>query len=130
MKTPEGSRHFLDCDRQPAIVQRAVDIQKGDIMINEFDNLIRIYGGQAEKVVHQESEVIVKPSSSEKHSDDIAALSARFPLENGSTIDITLRELLELCPRTRRRTDAYNSLKTELSRHGVNICITAKSKKL
>ena len=99
-------------------------------MTNEFDNLIRIYGEQAEKIVRPESEVIVKPPSSEKHADDIAALSARFPLESGSTIDITLSKLLELCPRTRRRTDAYNSLKTELSRHGVNLSITAKSKKL
>ena len=93
-------------------------------------NLLNIFGGQAEKIVHKESEVIVKPPSSEKHADDIAALSARFPLESGSTIDITLSKLLELCPRTRRRTDAYNSLKTELGRQGVNLCITAKSKKL
>jgi len=99
-------------------------------MTNEFDNLIRIYGGQAEKVVHQESEVIIKPPSKEKHADDIAALSARFSLKSGSTIDITLSKLLELCPRTRRRTDAYNSLKTELGKRGVNLCITAKSKKL
>ena len=92
-------------------------------MTNEFDNLISIYGGLAEKVVHQESEVIVKPPNSEKHADDIAALSARFPMESGSTFDITLRELLELCPRTRRRTDAYNSLKLELSRHGITLNI-------
>lgn len=99
-------------------------------MTTDFENLICIYGGQAEKIVRPESEVIVKPPSSEKHADDIAALSARFPLESGSTIDITLSKLLELCPRTRRRTDAYNSLKAELGRRGVNLCITAsKSKK-
>ena len=92
-------------------------------MTNEFDNLIRIYGEQAEKVVHQESEVIIKPPSKEKHADDIAALSARFSLESGSTIDITLSKLLELCPRTRRRTDAYNSLKTELGRRGITLNI-------
>lgn len=92
-------------------------------MMNNFVNLISIYGGVAEKIIHHENEVIVKPLSSEKHANDIDALSARFPMESGSTIDITLCKLLELCPRTRRRTDAYNSLKAELSRHGITLNI-------
>ena len=93
-------------------------------------NLLNVFGGIAETIARPGNEVIVKPPSNEKHADDIDALSARFPMESGSTIDITQLELLELCPRTRRRTDAYNSLKTELGRQGVNLCITAKSKKL
>jgi len=93
-------------------------------------NLLNVFGGQAEKIVRPESKVIVKPPSKEKHADDIEALSAHFSMESGSTIDIALHEMLELCPRTRRRTDAYNSLKAELGRRGVNLCITAsKSKK-
>ena len=100
------------------------------LKMETYLNLLNVFGGQAEKIVRPESEIVVKPPNKEKHADDIDALSARFPMESGSTIDITLRELLELCPRTRRRTDAYNSLKAELGRRGVNICITAKSKKL
>ena len=86
-------------------------------------NLLNVFGGIAETITRPGNEVIVKPPSNEKHADDIDALSARFPMESGSTIDITLLELLELCPRTRRRTDAYNSLKTELSRHGITLNI-------
>lgn len=86
-------------------------------------NLLNVFGGIAETIARPGNEVIVKPPSNEKHADDIDALSARFPMESGSTIDITLLELLELCPRTRRRTDAYNSLKTELSRHGITLNI-------
>lgn len=35
-------------------------------MTTDFENLICIYGGQAEKIVRPESKVIVKPPSSEK----------------------------------------------------------------
>ena len=51
------------------------------------------------------------------------ALYGGHQLEEGFCINITLHELLEICPRSRRRRDAYNSLAKALSERGVTLNI-------
>ena len=52
------------------------------------------------------------------------ALYGGHQLEEGFCIDITLHDLLEICPRpTRRRRDAYKSLAKALSERGITLNI-------
>lgn len=67
----------------------------------------------------------------EKYREDIASLSAyigedRF--KSGLTIEVTLAELLDVVPRKRRRTDAYDALRKYL-RDECDITLTIKSSK-
>lgn len=54
------------------------------------------------------------------------ALFDGHPLQSGLCIDITLQDLLEICPRKRRRKDAYRSLQRELSDMGVTLNIKSR----
>ena len=64
------------------------------------------------------------------YADDIKKLkNALFdgqPLVSGACINITLQELLKICPRKRRRKDAYRSLQRELSDMGVTLNIKSR----
>ncbi len=51
------------------------------------------------------------------------ALYGGHQLEEGFCIDITLHDLLEICPRSRRRRDAFKSLAKALSERGVTLNI-------
>ena len=61
-------------------------------------------------------------------SDDIRSLEDRFGcLYSGMVIETDLHEMLSLCPRQRRRSDAYNSLVNYLGReHGVTLLIQSR----
>ena len=50
-------------------------------------------------------------------------------LKTGLCIEITLKELLEICPRERKRTDAYTGLVSYLSKE-LGIKLTIKSQKI
>ena len=62
---------------------------------------------------------------------DLEALrDSGYSLSSGSKIEITLQEILKICPRDRKRVDAYNSLKSYLSdEFGCNLCITSQKTK-
>lgn len=67
----------------------------------------------------------------EKFREDVAALTkyvgeARF--KSGLTIEVTLAELLNVVPRKRRRTDAYDSLAKYLKSE-LDITLTIKTSK-
>ena len=59
---------------------------------------------------------------------DIRALVDNYgPLYQGMIIETDLQTMLEICPRKRRRSDAYNSLVNYLGReHGVTLMIKKK----
>ena len=59
---------------------------------------------------------------------EIRSLEDRFGcLYSGMVIETDLQEMLSLCPRQRRRSDAYNSLINFLGReHGVTLLIHSK----
>lgn len=44
-----------------------------------------------------------------------------YPMKSGFIIETTLQELLQVCPRERRRKDAYKSLINALSKMGVEL---------
>lgn len=104
-------------------------------MFNEFIN--QILGSEREpKPNYQEGnttpDTIEKSSVKEtgKYKSDIEALKLKYGDEftTGLCIEISLKELLEITPRERRRIDAYRGLisclKTELG-----IILTIKSQK-
>ena len=67
----------------------------------------------------------------EKFRDDIAALTAYIGEEkfcDGLNIEVSLSELLDVVPRNRRRTDAYDALAKYLKAER-NITLTIKTTK-
>ena len=67
-----------------------------------------------------------------KYKRDIEALQAKFgdSFSTGFCIEVTLRELLEICPRERKRTDAYHGLVSYLSKElGITLIIKSQKSK-
>lgn len=66
----------------------------------------------------------------EKYKKDIESLRDRYgdSFSTGFCIEITLKELLELCPRERHRKDAYHGLISYL-KNNQGITLTIKSQK-
>lgn len=67
----------------------------------------------------------------EKYREDVAALTKYIGEERfqkGLSIEVSLAEILNIAPRTRRRTDAYDSLAKYLKSE-LDITLTIKSQK-
>ena len=87
-----------------------------------FENLLRIVcGDRWFHTKHQEGEAVEpdvnKPKDStteDKYQHEIEVLKQKYGELEGLTIDITLRKMLDLIPRERRRSDAYKGLKSAL----------------
>ena len=75
----------------------------------------------------------ISPSvaSPSKFGTDVESLQARYgEMRSGLCIETTLRELLEVCPRKRARTDSYNSLVSYLKvEFGVSLLIKTQKRK-
>ena len=54
------------------------------------------------------------------------ALFDGHPLVSGSCINITLQELLKICPKKRRRKDAFQGLQKTLNKMGVTLNIKSR----
>ena len=79
----------------------------------------------APHVIAREATVV----SSSNDDPELSILTENYgELVEGRVIKISLQELLRLIPRTRRRSDAYNALKTKLKRIGVTLHITSNRK--
>ena len=50
------------------------------------------------------------------------------PFANGMSITVELKKLLEICPRKRRRKDAYRGLQNALNKMGVTLNIKSRKK--
>lgn len=79
-------------------------------------------------------DVIIKKSSiiTKKYKDDIEALQSKYgdAFKTGLCIRISLKEILELCPRERRRIDAYRGLVSYLEKNqGIELIITSQKTK-
>jgi len=62
-------------------------------------------------------------------TDDIERLEAEYgPLNEGMSLTVELKHLLVLCPRSRRRKDAYKKLQNVLL-HDRGVILTIKSQK-
>ena len=72
--------------------------------------------------------VAIQNDDDEPFQSDINALVENYgALFQGMVIEIDLQTMLEICPRQRRRSDAYNSLVNYLGReHGVTLLIQSR----
>ena len=58
---------------------------------------------------------------------EIEILAREFgPMTEGKVIEIRLSDLLQILPRTRKKTDAYNSLRKRLEALGVQLRVTSR----
>ena len=66
-----------------------------------------------------------------KYDSDIANIEAFFgPLKTGLCITTTLKELLDVCPRKRRRIEAYQGLTNYLDKkYGITLIIKSRKTK-
>ena len=61
------------------------------------------------------------------YADEIKRLEAEYgPFANGMCITVELKKLLEICPRRRRRKDAYRNLQKTLDEMGVTLIIKSQ----
>ena len=73
-------------------------------------------------------EISALPTQTGSFEDDIRSLEEKYgPLERGREINLTLQEILSICPRTRKRTDAYRKLISNLDkRFGTRLIISSR----
>ena len=65
-----------------------------------------------------------------KYDADIESLKTTYgELKPGMAIEITLQGLLTICPRNRKRIEAYNGLVSELKKRGVTLNIKSRKTK-
>ena len=65
--------------------------------------------------------------SVDPYADEIKILEAEYgPFANGMSITVELKKLLEICPRRRRRKDAYRNLQKTLDEMGVTLKIKSQ----
>ena len=107
-------------------------------MRNLFNSL---FGTGRKTEVHQEPvKIDAEPNMDSKNEttkpaltieEEIQVLAQHFGgISTGMTIEIELRELLELCPRNRRKADSYYQLKKHLKEdYGVELIITSRTSK-
>lgn len=63
------------------------------------------------------------------YAGEIKRLEAEYgPFVNGMSITVELKKLLELCPRKRRKKDAYRGLQNALNKMGVQLNIKSRKK--
>ena len=103
-------------------------------MIVEYLN--RLFGGCRE-APPDSREVVDEVKNGNKRSDkydsDVKALKERYRVEfeTGVCIRIPLKEILVICPRERKRVDAYTGLVTHLKReYGITLKITSNKTKI
>lgn len=64
------------------------------------------------------------------YASDIEALEGRYgELKKGLIIETTLQDLLQICPRNRKRTEAYQGLISYLKKIGVTLIINSNKTK-
>ena len=105
----------------------------GNFMNIFFDGTLE---ESSERQVRETTPGVIEKSSSiakpipEKYEKDVEALRKRYGenFKTGLCIEITLKELLEICPRERRRTDAYTGLISFLI-YRLRITLNIKSQK-
>ena len=123
--------------RYSATPQNLISEINRNIMFINFINRILGYerGLSSNRQVNTTPDVIVEKSSiiPRKYKEDIKALQSKYgdTFKTGLCIRITLKEMLELCPRERRRIDAYRGLVSYLEKNwGIELKITSQKTKL
>ena len=89
---------------------------------------------EAEKKNELDAEPVVEGDDGQQSEDPYAsdikkledALFDGHPIVSGSCINITLQELLKICPRKRRRRDSFQGLQKTLNKMGVTLNIKSQ----
>lgn len=102
--------------------ESTMNFMEGFISYGAFTQEVKEKNSIATPVI---KEKVAKKTNSGKYDADIAALTAIYG--TGVCIDIELQELLKICPRDRKRIEAYNGLVSELAKRGT--VLTIKSRK-
>ena len=98
--------------------------------------LNRLFGSSIDALPNSSVAVEEKKKDSkreEKYGSDIEALKQKYGVEfkSGVCIEIPLKNIINLCPRERRKTDAYTGLVGYLkSEYGVTLKITSNKTKI
>lgn len=99
--------------------------------------LRRLFGGSREETPPKPNVAVgVKEKDSKrenKYGSDIEALKQKYGVEfkSGLCIELPLKEIINICPRTRRRVDAYFGLVSYLkSEYGITLKITSNKTKI
>lgn len=99
--------------------------------------LRRLFGGSREETPPKPNVAVgVKEKDSKrenKYGSDIEALKQKYGVEfkSGLCIELPLKEVINICPRTRRRVDAYFGLVSYLkSEYGITLKITSNKTKI
>ena len=87
--------------------------------------------GKGQENQHSKEQNKVEIPVKGKFIRDLEALRDNgFSLSPGSDIEISLQEILSICPRDRKRTDAYDSLKAYLIKEfDCNLHVTSQKTK-
>lgn len=75
---------------------------------------------------------VIEKTNESKYKSDIEALKQKFgdSFSTGFSIEIELKEILEICPRKRRKTDSYTGLIGVLQKkHGITLKIVSQKTK-
>jgi ribosomal protein L19 len=105
---------------------------------NLFSSLFDFNSRKDLKDEHVEEKVVAAPVKKNsvstptisKYDADIESLKTTYgDLKPGMVIEITLQDLLTICPRNRRRIEAYQGLVTALRKQGVTLTITSNKTK-
>lgn len=102
-------------------------------MFSNFFNLFfnDLQGGSSKRQSRVGSDETTTKANS-KYESDIKALKQRYgdSFSTGLCIETTLKEILELCPRERKRTDSYQGLVSYLKNHyGITLRIHSQKTK-
>lgn len=103
--------------------------------INMFHLLTVAFGNAAEKLpsdfVKSICTLTEKVRDMSKHDIDYDRLCCRYgEMKPGMTLEVTLKELLSVCPRTRRRVDSYRGLVSYLhDKKGIKLIINSQKTK-
>lgn len=104
-------------------------------MTNLFTNLMRIFtsepiGGGCARTMGIETPERDNPDSPSLQADIVALQETGYSLCQGATWTINLHVLLEICPRKRRRLDAYVKLTKYLKeKYDIDLLIVSRKDK-
>ena len=132
--------HTTDCVKCTDFIHGKPHYKVQNMLRNLFSSLFDFNSRKDLENEHDEEKVAAAPVqknsvpaknsviTDDRFSADIDCLKEKYTLSVGSSIETNLKDLLEICPRTRRRIDAYNGLVKYL-RENYDVCLTIKSQK-
>lgn len=102
-----------------------------EYMFSLVTDEFKVVGEGQEITQHSKEQNKVEKSVKGKFIRDLEALRDNgYSLTSGSNVGISLQDILKICPRDRRRVDAYDSLKAYLNdEFNCTLCITSQKTK-